>query len=79
MIFSVGVDWIFFLVLICSSESFTVCSTSCTGQFLVFELREGSCLIGLSITTSKSTPDGLLEKPLLYQVRESLERNFSFY
>ena len=30
------------------------------GQFLVFELRGDSCLEGLSITTSKSTRDGLL-------------------
>ena len=54
--------WISFLVLTCSSECFTVCPTSIIGQFLVFELQGGSCLDGLSITTSKSTPDGLLEK-----------------
>ena len=40
-----------------------VCPTSITGQFLVFELRRESCLEGLSITTSKSRSDGLLEKP----------------
>ena len=63
LIFSVRADWISFLVLTCSSECFTVCSTSITGQFLVSELRGDSCLEGLSITTSKSKPDGLLEKP----------------
>ena len=47
----------------CSSECFVVCSTSFTGQFLVFELQGDSCLGSLSITTSKSTTDGLLEKP----------------
>ena len=85
LIFSAGVDLISF-VLICSSEDFTVCSTSFTGQFLVFELREDSCLEGLSITTSKSTPDSLHEKlstSLLliqvHQVRELLQRNFFFY
>ena len=49
-------------MLSCSSECFTVCPTSIAGQFLVFDLRGGSCLEGLSIKTSKSTPDGLLEK-----------------
>ena len=61
--FWVGTVFISFLVLTCSSECFMVCPTSITGQFLVFELREDSCLKGLSITTSKSTSDGLLEKP----------------
>ena len=32
-------------------------------SFLVFELRGDFYLEGLSITTSKSTPNGLLEKP----------------
>ena len=77
--------WISFLVLPCSSEYFTVCFTSITGQFLVFELRGDFCLEGLSITTPKSTPDGLLEKPSMalllkmYQVRELMESNFFFY
>ena len=47
-------------MLTCSSECCTVCFTSITGQFLIFELRGDSCLEGLSITTSKSTRDGLL-------------------
>ena len=63
LIFSVGVDWISFLVLTCSSKYFTLSSTSFTRQFLVFELRGDSCLEGLSITTSKSTLNGLFEKP----------------
>ena len=57
LIFSFGAVWISFLALTCSSECFTVCSTSVTGQFLVFELRGGSCLGSLSITTSKSYSD----------------------
>ena len=63
LVFSVGAVWISFLAVTCSSECFGVCPTSITRQFLVFELRGGSCLEGLLITTSKSTPDGLLEKP----------------
>ena len=47
-------------MLICSSECFTVCFTSITWQFLIFALWGDSCLEGLSITTSKSTRDGLL-------------------
>ena len=46
-------------MLTCSSECFTVCFTSITGQFLVFELQGDFCLEGLSITTSKPTRDGL--------------------
>ena len=60
MIFSVGAVLISFLGLTCSSECFTVCFTSIAEQFLVFELREYSCLEDLSITTSKSPRDGLL-------------------
>ena len=63
LIFSVGAVWISFLVLTCLSKCFTVCFISITGQFLVFELRGDSCLEGLSIATSKTTRDGLLEKP----------------
>ena len=40
LIFFVRVDSISFLVLTCSSECFTVCSISFTGQFLVFQPRE---------------------------------------
>ena len=47
-------------MLICSSECCTICFTSITGPFLIFELREDSYLEDLSITTSKSTRDGLL-------------------
>ena len=63
LILSVRAVWISFLVLTCSSGCFTVCPTSITGQFLVFELQGDPRLEGLSIATSKSTPDGLLEKP----------------
>ena len=63
LIFPVGVDSTSFLVLTCSSEYFTACSTSFSGQFLVFELLGGCCLEGLSIATSKSTPDGVLGEP----------------
>ena len=47
-------------MLTCSSECFTVCFTSITGQFSIFKLQGDSCLEGLSITTSKSKRDGLL-------------------
>lgn len=57
LILSVVIDWIS-----CSSEYVMVCSTSFTGQFLVLNFRETSCFKGLSITTSKSASDGLLEK-----------------
>ena len=63
LVFSIGAVWISFLALTCSSECFIVCPTSITGQFLVFELGGDSCLEGLSITTTKSTPDSFLEKP----------------
>ena len=56
--------WISFLALTFSSECCTICPTSITWQFLVFELLGDSCLEGLSIATTKSTPDGLLEKTL---------------
>ena len=62
LVFSVGAVWISFLVLSYSLECFTVYPTSIAWQFLVFDLRGGSRLEVLSITTSKSTPDGLLEK-----------------
>ena len=62
LVFSVRIYWISFLVLICSSVYFTNWPTSFAGQFFVFELQGDFCLEGLSITTSKSTPDGLLEK-----------------
>ena len=45
--FSVVVDCVFFLVLTCLSEYFTVCSISFTKQFLVLELQGHSCLEGL--------------------------------
>ena len=63
LIFSVEADSTSFLVITCSSEYFTACSTSFSGQFLVFGLLGGSCLQGLSIATSNSTPDGVLEEP----------------
>ena len=50
-------------MLASSLECFVICSTSFTEQFLVFELWGDSCLECLSITTSKSAPDGLPEKP----------------
>ena len=58
-------------MLICSPECFTVCFTSITGQFLVFELQGDSCLEGLSITKSKSTRDGLLLTVLVTGVSSS--------
>ena len=61
LMFSVGVVWIPCLVLTCLLLTcFAVCFTSITGQFLLFELWGDLCLEGLSITTSKSTRDGLL-------------------
>ena len=60
LIFSVCTVWISFLVLTCLLECFTVCFTSITVQFSVFELQGDSCLEGLSITTSKPKRDGLL-------------------
>ena len=62
LIFFVGAVWIFFLLLTCSSECFTVCLTSITGQFLnlVFELRGDYCLEDLSVTASRSARYGLL-------------------
>ena len=71
-------------MLTCSSECFTVCFTSITGQFLIFELRGDSCLEGLSIATSKSIRDSLLLMVLVLTgvsiiVRQLLERNVFFY
>ena len=93
LLYSVGVC--VFDIFCCSRLGFLSCGGLFIGmfhgllyfiyrQFLVFELRGDSCLEGLSLTTSKSVSDDLLEKPLtallltVYQVRKLLEKNFIF-
>ena len=44
LIFSVVVDWISFLMLNCSSNSFGVCTILSTGKFLAFSLTGDSSL-----------------------------------
>ena len=46
-----------------------ICFTSFTGQFLVFELRGNLWLEGLSLITSKSISNRLLEKPSTVSLR----------